>query len=64
MKNGAVREAVCFCLDAILLDLLKIREEISVSVHIVRDFLELLKTLSFFKSFSSEALWLRAYTIN
>lgn len=41
-------EAVCSCLDAVLLDFLKIRGEISVSVHILRFY--------FLKSFSSKAL--------
>lgn len=54
MKNCAVMETACSCLEAILLDFLKIREEISVSLHILRIFLELLKY--FLKSFSSEAL--------
>lgn len=49
-------ETVCSWLDAILLDFLKIRKEISVSVHILRFW--------FLKSFSSEALLLRAYTVN
>lgn len=48
MKNGAVRKAVCLCLDSILLDFLKIREEISVPVHILGNFLELLKPFFFF----------------
>ena len=56
MTNCAVMEAACSCLEAILLDFLKIREEISVSVHILRIFLELLKPLFFLKNFSSEAL--------
>lgn len=41
-------EAVGSCLDTILLGFLKIREEISVSVHILRFY--------FIKSFSSKAL--------
>lgn len=47
-KSSAVMEAVCSRLDAILLDFLKIREEISVSVHILR--------FCFLKGFSSKAL--------
>lgn len=48
MKSCAIMEAMRSCLHAILLDFLKIREEISVSVHILRFY--------FFKSFSSKAL--------
>lgn len=47
-KSSVVMEAVCSRLDAILLDFLKLREEISVSVHILRFY--------FLQSFSSKAL--------
>lgn len=48
IKSCAVVEAMYSYLDAILLDFLKVREETSVSIHILRFY--------FLKSFASKAL--------
>lgn len=48
-KKCAVLQAACSCPEAILLDFLKVMEEVSLSIHMLRIFLELLKGVSFYK---------------